>query len=71
LARLERIQPTVLAFNGKKAGEVVLARKVEFGPRPERLAEQDAVVGEHAEMSYDLALPLVVHAPGGWGGMLS
>jgi hypothetical protein len=68
LARLERIQPTVLAFNGKKAGEGVLARKVEYGPQPERLAEQDAVVGEHAEMSYDLALPLVVHGghvPGG------
>jgi len=35
--RIERFQPTVLCFNGKKSAEVYLLRDVEYGLQPETI----------------------------------
>jgi len=37
VALLEQHQPRTLAFNGKKAAEIVLERSVTYGPQPERV----------------------------------
>ncbi len=38
LELLEQNRPKRVAFNGKKAAEIVLGRKVDYGPQPERIA---------------------------------
>ncbi len=38
LDRLRRAGPAHVAFNGKKAGQVVVGRKVSYGVQPEQLA---------------------------------
>jgi TDG/mug DNA glycosylase family protein len=38
VALLEQNRPAALAFNGKKAGEVVLGRPSGYGPQPELIA---------------------------------
>ena len=38
IARLEAVRPAIVAFNGKKAAEIVLGHKVEYGVQSERLA---------------------------------
>ncbi|TMK99855.1 MAG: mismatch-specific DNA-glycosylase [Actinobacteria bacterium] len=38
LALLDRYPPAIVAFNGKKAGSVVLQRPVDYGSQPERIA---------------------------------
>jgi TDG/mug DNA glycosylase family protein len=39
IALLDQHRPSAIAFNGKKAAEIVLGRTVDYGPQPEGIAD--------------------------------